>query len=334
MELVIATSECTLTVVRIPSDTVLRTIVFLLVTLVVAIAASLRSGFELRPEQVDALWVVTPVFVGITLVAFLAGELSKNYSQVDKLWSVVPAIYAALFCWQSDWNPRLLLMTLVISVWAARLTGNFARRGGFSWPPWAGEEDYRWEVLRKHPLFAGRPWRFRLFHAAFICGYQMSLIYLFTLPTLFAWTETPLGAVDYVLAVAVIGLVVIEFVADQQQYDFQTEKYRQIDEHGEATGLHALGFVCTGLWRYSRHPNYAAEQAVWIVVYGFSVAATGAWLNPSIIGPILLLILFVGSADFSEGLSAEKYPRYKRYVEMTPRFWPQPWRRAFDPEKD
>jgi steroid 5-alpha reductase family enzyme len=71
-----------------------------------------------------------------------------------------------------------------------------------------------------------------------------------------------------------------------------------------------------------RHPNYSAEQGIWIVFYFFSVAATGLWVNWSIAGALLLVLLFKGSSDFSEGVSAEKYPMYKKYQEQVGRFLP------------
>jgi steroid 5-alpha reductase family enzyme len=71
-----------------------------------------------------------------------------------------------------------------------------------------------------------------------------------------------------------------------------------------------------------RHPNYAMEQAVWIAFYGFSVIATGEWINWSMAGCVLLVILFKGSSDFSEAISAEKYPEYKTYQKNVPRFVP------------
>ena len=63
--------------------------------------------------------------------------------------------------------------------------------------------------------------------------------------------------------------VVIEFIADQQQYDFQTEKYERISKN-KALGIYEDGFVSTGLWAFMRHPNYAAEQSIWIILYFFT----------------------------------------------------------------
>jgi steroid 5-alpha reductase family enzyme len=71
-----------------------------------------------------------------------------------------------------------------------------------------------------------------------------------------------------------------------------------------------------------RHPNYTAEQAIWIVFYFYSVAATGLWLNWSIMGAILLVLLFWGSSNFSESISGGKYPDYADYRKRVPRFLP------------
>jgi steroid 5-alpha reductase family enzyme len=90
----------------------------------------------------------------------------------------------------------------------------------------------------------------------------------------------------------------------------------------EDLGQYKKGFVSTGLWSKVRHPNYAAEQGIWIVYYFFSVSATGEWLNWTIIGAVLLVLLFKGSADFSEEVSASKYPEYKEYQNNVPRFLP------------
>jgi steroid 5-alpha reductase family enzyme len=64
------------------------------------------------------------------------------------------------------------------------------------------------------------------------------------------------------------------------------------------------------------------EQGIWIIFYLFSVAATGSWLNWSMAGSLLLLILFKGSSDFSEEISATKYQEYKNYQRKVPRFIP------------
>jgi steroid 5-alpha reductase family enzyme len=166
-----------------------------------------------------------------------------------------------------------------------------------------------------------------LFNLFFISLYQNTLILLFTLPIVVAWQghNIPLGIWDIVLAVLMLGFIVMETVADQQQYDYQTEKYRRKNAGLPLDGNYAKGFVDTGLWGFMRHPNYTAEQSIWIVYYLFSVVATGHWVNWSMTGAVLLLLLFQGSSDFSENISSEKYPAYKDYQQKVPRFIPKFW---------
>ena len=106
--------------------------------------------------------------------------------------------------------------------------------------------------------------------------------------------------------------------------DLLTKKYlRRIKSGEQLTGDYADGFLKSGLWAKVRHPNYAAEQAVWIVVYIFSAAASGRGINWSMAGCLLLVILFQGSSDFSEKISADKYPAYKDYQQSVGRFLPK-----------
>ncbi len=300
----------------------LKTILILLVTLLLIPISAVYFDKPLNDAQWHALTVLLGLYFAIAISCFLIGEFTRNVSQVDKLWSIVPLFYTWYMAYASDFNPRLTLMAVVVSIWGARLTYNFARRDGYSWIPWQGEEDYRWAVLREQPLLSNR-WSWTAFNLFFICLYQQGLILLFTLPTLLALegVEKPLGWLDYLLAALIVGLVAIEYTADQQQYDFQTEKHRRIAA-GEPLAEYDHGFVNTGLWAKSRHPNYAAEQAIWFVFYFFGVVATDRLLNWSLAGSILLMLLFLGSSDFSEKISAAKYPKYTEYQRKVSRFLP------------
>ena len=151
-----------------------------------------------------------------------------------------------------------------------------------------------------------------------------TLIFLFTLPALTSASSSaiPLNGIDFLLAGLVLLLIYIEYKADQQQFDFQTEKYCRINA-GVDLGEYAHGFVSSGLWSKVRHPNYAAEQSIWIVFYLLGAHATGEWINWTIAGCILLIILFKGSSDFSEEISSNKYPMYKDYQKRVGRFIPK-----------
>lgn len=300
----------------------LITILLLIFTVIVMPIVSFYFGTPLNTLQVEVLWSTVYIVAGIIAYTFIVGEITMNNSQVDKLWSIVPIIYVWNMTFLGEMNERMVLMAILVTIWGSRLTFNFARRGAYTWRFWAGEEDYRWEELRKRPGFNNR-FVWMIFNLFFICTYQNVLIFLFTLPILtsLGTNTTPLMWADYLLAVIFVGFVVIEFIADQQQYDFQTEKYRRINNN-LPLDEYAHGFVRTGLWSKVRHPNYASEQSIWVVFYLFSVVATGEWINWSVAGCILLIILFKGSSDFSEDLSAKKYPEYKEYQKRVPRFIP------------
>ena len=83
------------------------------------------------------------------------------------------------------------------------------------------------------------------------------------------------------------------------------------------------GFNTTGLWAYSRHPNFAAEQSVWVVLYGWSCWVTKTYYNWSVIGAVAYLILFQASTWFTELISAKKYPEYKEYQQRVGKFLPK-----------
>lgn len=307
----------------------LKTASFLTVTLFLLSAAIFNANLNFTSIEWAALIQVFQVTLGVALLCFVVGELTGNNSQVDKIWSLIPIYYGWHFAAAAGFEPRTNIMAILVTLWGLRLTFNFARRGGYSLKFWGGEEDYRWSVLRQTPALQSR-WTWMLFNLFFICLYQNALILLFTLPILEAWrfSYNALGTADYLVAGLMFLLIVIETLADQQQYVYQTEKRRRLNaaKQGDATPAadpyYKKGFTHTGLWKYMRHPNYAAEQGIWICFYLFTVSAGSTWINWSIIGAVLLLFLFRGSSDFSENITAAKYPDYADYQKKTPRFIP------------
>ena len=300
-----------------------KTVNFLLATVVLLPVAAYFLGTPPNENQINILIDSAYIVLGVIAYTFIVGQLTGNNSQVDKLWSIVPIVYTWYMTYKGGWNERMMLMSVLATAWGIRLTYNFARRGAYKWKFWEGEEDYRWEILRQKPGFKN-PIVWMIFNLFFICFYQNALIFLFTLPILTSLgaSAIPLNGIDYLLAGIVLLLIYIEYTADQQQYDFQTEKHRRI-KAGVDLGEYADGFVSSGLWSKVRHPNYAAEQSIWIVFYLLGAHATGEWINWTIAGAILLVILFKGSSDFSEEISSNKYPKYKDYQQKVGRFIPK-----------
>ena len=250
------------------------------------------------------LLVAILIAAGASAFAWVASLVTKDTSWVDRMWSILPVVYVWVFAIAAGLqDPRLVVMAVLVTAWGARLTFNFARKGGYS-----GVEDYRWAVLRARMT----GWQFSLFNLGFIVIYQMALILLMTLG---AWTAyehrgTPLGPLDAILAVVFVGLLVGETIADQQQWDFHRAKSAGGPDFRPR-------FLTTGLFRLSRHPNYFFEQLQWWVVFGFGAVAAGSVLQWTIIGPILLTVLFIGSTAFTESITLSKYPEYAQYRART-----------------
>ena len=243
------------------------------------------------------------VCAGCWILSLVTGE----HSWVDRMWSITPIIYVGEFARAAHFhNTRLNVMALIVLLWGARLTFNFARKGGYT-----GAEDYRWPVLRA----SMKPWQFQLFNFFFIVLYQNFLLVLISLPALNAFNHrgTAFDSWDLFLVAIFVLFLVGETVADQQQWDFQETK-AGIIKHG---GVPESRFLTSGLFKFSRHPNYFFEQAQWWVLYLIGANAAGVLFGRTLIGPILLTILFVGSTNFTEKLSLQKYPEYAEYQEST-----------------
>jgi steroid 5-alpha reductase family enzyme len=253
--------------------------------------------------------LVLTVLIAVAACAFawIASLLTGDTSWVDRMWSIVPVIYVCVFAATARLaNPRLDVMAVLVTLWGVRLTYNFARKGGYR-----GVEDYRWEVLRS----SMRPWQFQFFNLFFIVLYQNALLVLITLP---AWTayqhrSTPFGPFDVLLATLFLVFIIGETVADQQQWDFQQWKSAEV----RAGRTPNPRFLQSGLFRFSRHPNYFFELAQWWVAFLFAVTAARSIFEWTALGPILLTLLFVGSTRFTEKISLAHYPEYELFQRST-----------------
>lgn len=263
------------------------------------------------------------IMIITSLACFIVGELTHNFSQVDKVWSLMPIVYSWVALYAFPHSERLWLMTVLVTFWGLRLSYNFYRKGGYNKIPWKGEEDYRWAVLRQNPLLK-KGYRITLFNLFFISIYQHLLILLFSAPLLLAakFGDVNLSKLDYLAAILMLLFIVIETTADNQLYAFHQQKKFKMPRNGEFRNSLTTGFMIDGLWKYVRHPNFAAEQAIWVSFYLFGVSASNKLFNITLVGPVLLILLFAGSSGFTESISTSKYPEYKTYKQQVPQFLP------------
>lgn len=210
------------------------------------------------------------------------------------------------------------------------MTFNYWRKGGYS----IGSEDYRWAIVRSK---VNNTFLFAIFNFVFIAATQSLLLLLITAPTytfvIAAYNQGAeiFGLPDLAFSRFALFLIVIEYFADQQQWNFQTAKHEyqtkaRIPEpyrdHYTPEDLER-GFVVSGLWSWSRHPNFVAEQAVWLTMYVWAAYRTetyASWIGLGVVG---YLLIFQGSTRLTEAISAEKYPEYSEYQARVGRFIPR-----------
>ncbi len=298
----------------------------ILLSLIVCPILYINVGPALGAEQLDTLKLLGIIAACSAAWCFIVGELTGNNSQMDKLWSLLPIAYTWIIAVRGGLAPRLVVMAVLATLWGARLTFNFARKGAYKLKFWEGTEDYRWSIVRSGPAFKGRRWAWMLFDLLFISIYQNALVLMTTFPALVSMhSSAPFGWIDAVAAALMAFFIVWETTADEQQWAFQTRKWAMIGAGQKLEDLpepYCKGFNTTGLWSRSRHPNYFAEQGTWISFYIFSVGAGIGIFNWSVIGALLLVVLFLGSSALAEQISGSKYPLYADYCSKVPKFFP------------
>ena len=282
---------------------------------------NLLQGYDTNFQTLVSAWFL--VMIIVVLLCFLVSEITRNYSQVDKLWSLMPIAYSWITLANFP-SPRLTVMASLVTIWGLRLSYNFYRKGGYNIIPWKGEEDYRWKIMRETVVLKGR-FRFALFNLFFISLFQNIVILLFSSPLLLAalHPEKSMTVIDLVAGIFMLVFIITETIADNQLFRFHQEKKNAVNGEKHYNKSLAKGFIAEGLWKYARHPNFASEQAIWICFYFFGVAASGKWINLTLPGPILLILIFLGSTQLTESISSGKYPAYADYKKNVPKFLPR-----------
>ncbi|KAF5627384.1 DUF1295 domain protein [Fusarium tjaetaba] len=277
---------------------------------------NIASPDGLRQIYVDTNPLISGFAISIALgfVFLVVSEINRNYSQVDRMWSILPNLYVVHL---SVWarlagipSSRVDLIAAATTLWSCRLTYNYWRKGGYN----KGSEDYRWAILQQYvPRFV-----WFLFNVTFISFYQSVLLFSFSCVPAYAILcstkfEQDVTSADIVFALIMVGLVYSEWVSDGQQWDYHAAKHQYQAEAKVPKQFKYSqaeldrGFNTSGLWAYSRHPNFAAEQ---MICYTFTGAAA-------------LILLFQGSTWLTELITAGKYTEYPSYQEQVGMFLPK-----------
>lgn len=240
------------------------------------------------------------LILGMGLVTWFYSVKKHNVNIVDSLWSLM-FLAAALYYLvnASEITARSLLIISLVSLWALRLSIHLLVRN------WGEAEDHRYQKIRANnePGFT-----FKSLYIIF--GLQGFLAWIISIPLLFALhPTTPLNWLDGIALVLWTAGFIFEAVADYQLLLFKRDKANK----GKVLN--------TGLWRYTRHPNYFGEFCIWWAFYLLALPAGGWW---TLYSPLLMsfLLLKVSGVVMMEKDMTERRPDYQRYINSTNAFFP------------
>ena len=280
-----------------------RDLVPITIAYVIAIAGAVLSLMFLEG---DILWNTLWADLVATVIIFVFSRVYKNSSFYDAYWSVIPpliVVYWAVYHISPNVEPaRQAMVIILVWLWGIRLTANWASH-------WDGmhHEDWRYGPIKEK---AGK---FNLL-ADFggIHLFPTLIVFASCLPLYAAVCigEAPLNWLDVIAFVVTLGAILIEMVSDIQLHAFVANK-----KPGE--------IMQTGLWRYSRHPNYFGNACIW---WGFSMiaVAAGAWWAPVSAVLMTFLLLRVSGVAMLERSIHKRRPDYEAYKQRTSAFVPRP----------
>ncbi len=235
-------------------------------------------------------------------LAWIVSILINNVSFVDSLWSLFFLMAAVLFALDAGGlSDRALLVLSFVVIWSLRLSAHITIRN------WGEPEDHRYQKIR-----ANNEPGFVVKSLYIVFGLQGLLAWIISIPLLPAIaSSSSLGLIDAAAAALFIVGLFFEVVGDYQLSRFRSAQ----DTKGRVLN--------TGLWRYSRHPNYFGEFCIWWSFWLFA-AATGAWWT--IFSPLLVsfLLLRVSGVTMLEKTIGDRRPEYAEYVRTTNAFFPGP----------
>jgi len=242
----------------------------------------------------------------LALLGWARSVARRNVNIVDSLWPLFFLLGALVYAGMAGaGGPRALLVLGLVALWATRLAVYLA------WRNWGETEDRRYRAIRERnePGFA---WK----SLYLVFGLQALLAWIIGMPLFAGISGTaPLGALDAIGAVLWLAGFAFETIGDAQLARFKldpTSRGKVLD---------------TGLWRYTRHPNYFGEALLWWGYFVIAAAAGGAW---TAFAPLLMTFLLVkvsGVALLEKDIGGRR-PDYRAYVARTSAFVPRPPKEA------
>lgn len=234
---------------------------------------------------------------------WIISALIKNVSIVDLFWGFGFVLAAGFYFLKTDGSdPRKIVIMTLVSIWGLRLTVYLA------WRNIGKGEDFRYKEFRRK--YGGkRYWWISFFQTFLLQGILMWLISAPLLGAQYYGNSNSLGILDY--AGIILWIIGLSFEAGG---DFQLAVFK-------ADPANKGKVLDKGFWRYTRHPNYFGDFAVWWG-YGLLCLAAGSYIP--LLGSIIMTVLLIkvsGVAMLEKSLKEQK-PQYKEYIAKTSPFFP------------
>jgi len=250
------------------------------------------------------IWVQALIVIMIMMTTlWIISVFIKNVSIVDLFWGLGFVVTGWFYYFHTEGlEPRKLILMIMVTIWGLRLSGYLTWRN-------AGKgEDFRYKQFRKN-YGEKRYWWISFFQTFLLQGVLMWLISVPLLGAQYQSGNSHLGVIDF----AGIFLWIIG-IAFESGGDFQLARFKA-DPSNKGKVLDS------GFWKFSRHPNYFGDAAVWWG-YGLLSIAAGSFLPA--LGSLLMTALIIkvsGVALLEKSLVSDK-PGYREYVERTSAFIP------------
>ncbi len=242
------------------------------------------------------------ILVLVTLL-WIWSVIIKNVSIVDIFWGFGFVVVNTFYVFMSgELNTRKILILTLVGIWGLRLAIYLA------WRNIGKGEDFRYKEFRRN-YGPKRYWWFSYFQTFLLQGVLIMIISLPLLGINSSTSSGDLNLLDYLGII--VWLIGFTFEAGG---DFQLARFKR-DFANKGKVLN------TGFWKYTRHPNYFGDSAVWWAYAIFSIAAGSYW---QIIGSVVMTLLIIkisGVALLEKTLNNTK-PQYREYIRKTSSFFP------------
>jgi steroid 5-alpha reductase family enzyme len=243
------------------------------------------------------------IIIGMMTCLWIISIFLKNVSIVDMFWGFGFVLSSFMyFIFTDGYEPRKILLLILVSVWGLRLSFYLA------WRNIGKGEDFRYREFRKK-YGENRYWWVSYFQTFLLQGILMWLISAPLLGAQFYSTNNELVFFDYLAIIIWITGIVFEAGGD-----FQLARFKNNPENKGKV-------LNTGLWKYTRHPNYFGDAAVW---WGYALFCLAASSYIPVLGSILMTLLIIkvsGVALLEKSLKTQK-SGYESYVRKTSSFIP------------